>query len=151
MKNSFCLYSFLILICCSPNDEITSEFDEKLLIAGYEETANKVKSIVILPGAGCTSCISEIESYFIDHIYDHPETLLILTAFSSKKTMDISFQRELTNSEIVLIDKDDLFNSGQFLSLYPMFIYLENGKIIRYEYAKPENPNAFSNYLNSLN
>jgi transcriptional regulator len=100
--------------------------------------------------AGCSTCISDVEKYFIENVKNDKTTLLILTAFASKRSLTMSFGQEALEVSNALIDSDNLFNSGTFLSLYPKFIYLEDKIISRIEEVSPNNLDALSNYINSV-
>lgn len=149
----FCLG--LVLGCGNSSGftRVQSKLLNNILEYKGEEIIEGKYCVVILPEAGCGSCISPVEEYFISNTnLKAKKTLLILNSFASLKMLKVSFGDDVDNRENVIVDSQGLFETEEFLSLYPTFIYFsESGKIQAIEYANPASPETFNNYLAFVN
>ena len=139
MKSKFLIIIACLLATytngCKPDyfsamaDKIEQQFGNEL--AKYE-------NIVIIPGAGCTGCISEAEVFFVRNIQNE-RIKFILTRIISHKEMALRLGKENITKENVLIDEKDTFYLwGYQDKIYPVVAFVENGKI--------SNVQMFSNF-----
>lgn len=148
--NFFYLILLSAILSCSSEGDFEKEIGEKLSEIDLKFD-KKYKYIVILPGAGCQTCISSIEEYFRNNIKDEKRTLLILTQFANKKLLTIAFSQTVLELPNVYLDDDNIFNKGMLQSLYPIIVYLDDhGSLIKSEYASPEHPKTLDNYITSM-
>lgn len=92
-------------------------------LAPYDE-------IVIIPGAGCTGCISNAERYFLKNVSNNKK-LFVFTYNISQKSLFMRLGRENLIRENVIIDIDDRFYvSHHHDNIYPYIIIIDDGRII---------------------
>jgi len=123
---------------------------EQTLLEQFPDFQTNYDKIVIIPGAGCSTCISSTEEYFKINIGTEKRTLLILTQFANTKLVKINFTSSVISEPNVYLDELNTFNKGYFESMYPQFVYLKEGKIDTIEFASPESPNTLANYKSTL-
>ena len=119
---------FTFLCCCKKNDyyaELSKTITEKL--------GNSLKNydlIILIPGSGCTGCITKAEDYFLNNI-GNKKILFILTNNHSNKGLLLKLGRENIENENVLVDKNNIYHIKGFEEkIYPMLIYVNDEKVI---------------------
>ena len=86
--------------------------------------------IVIIPGAGCTGCISNAENYFKNNVYND-RYMFIFTYFMSKKSLFMRLGQDNLVRDNVLIDTSDLFYvPHNHDNIYPYIISVDDGQIV---------------------
>lgn len=96
----------------------------------------KYSHVVIIPGSGCSGCISEAEAFFLEN-YENDKIFFIFTKINSLKILRLRIG-DLLDRINVLIDLNDIFfikNSTS--SLYPVILNIQNNKIITYKVLDP--------------
>lgn len=90
-------------------------------------------SVIIIPGAGCTGCISQAERYYMDN-KDSNEILFVFTNITSKKTLRLRMGTEILTSRNVLFDfSDSIFPHEYADKIYPHIISINNGHVTNVE------------------
>lgn len=84
-------------------------------------------SIIILPGTGCTGCITKIEDFFIEN-YKNSDFLFVLTNITSVKTMNHKVKDDLTQVANVYLDFENVFSRYES-SIYPVSIVIDCDKL----------------------
>lgn len=117
----------LIVSSCKKNykDTLQSIVDNENI-----ENVEKYEAIVIIPGSGCTGCITNAENYFLQNC-DNSSTLFVLTHISSLKELKLRLSQSNLDRENVIIDKANKFYAPQYEeAIYPIFCMLRKGRII---------------------
>jgi hypothetical protein len=147
IKATVGLILIFALVGCN-NDSLISELETKL--RGTSFNLKEYSSIIIMPNAGCATCIDNVEDFLLSSENQTEKTFIIFTAFSSKKNIAIRFGIEYLERPNVYLDGAHLFNTNNLTSLYPLFVYLKNDQVSNYEYASPDNAKALDNYIDFL-
>jgi len=121
IKNLFFLFC-LILISCKPSVKTPESGIEKekfeSVFAKNNIQVKDYKNIIIIPGSGCSGCISEAETYFKAHSKEK-ENLFVFTAIGDVKILKMKFKDSTIFGNNVFIDeKNELVDNG-FDSIYP--------------------------------
>lgn len=98
-----------------------------------EVFGNKLQNysrIILIPGIGCTGCISSAEKYFQKNVNDS-SCLYIFTNYISFKGLGLRLGgKENLSRQNVYLDSNNVFMPSCFNeSSYPLQISLENGKV----------------------
>jgi hypothetical protein len=131
MKNSHTLlYLFLLtFICFSCKENYSSKISKKIEIH-IKDVLDSYDYVVIIPGSGCSGCITAAEQFFIDNI-TNDKIKFILTNNFSRKELNLRLKEENLQRKNVLIDDDNLFYLIDFEEkIYPMIVSINNKKII---------------------
>jgi hypothetical protein len=87
--------------------------------------------IVIIPGSGCSGCISIAEQFFLDNVSDG-KMKFILTKNASKKGLILRLHEENLKRENVLVDIDNNFYLiGYEEKIYPIIASVKKKKVIQ--------------------
>lgn len=91
--------------------------------------------IVVIPGVGCSGCISEAESFFLENKND--SVFFIFTKINSLKHLRLRVGDSINNKN-VYIDKDDVvLHYDVNKSLYPLVFDIKKKDDIKYDYLSP--------------
>jgi hypothetical protein len=89
------------------------------------------KYIVIIPGSGCTGCITFAENFFVDNV-DNKEMIFIFTDIISRKQLSIKLKAENIQRPNVLIDSNkDFYLTGYKEKIYPVIATIDREKIVK--------------------
>lgn len=126
-NNSFLIIIiFFILTGCSIKSKTVKEFQIKVDELELENL-NQIKHILILPGEGCSGCISKAEK-FVTSLPDNPPILVIFTNIFSVKILKHKTKLDFSTSTFYL-DKENIFNKGRAYSIYPTVLDIHHGKV----------------------
>lgn len=101
----------------------------------------KIKHCLILPGGGCSGCITEGIAFLKEHASSfskgQTENIVVFTNIYSMKLLKRSLKNidMLTLNSIVDMDNMYLVNCNE--EIYPMVLYLDNGDIEKVEVQSP--------------
>ena len=97
--------------------------DASIDLSNYEK-------VIIIPGSGCTGCISAAESYFIKNCANE-KILFVLTNFISEKSMYVRLGgKDNIRRHNVVVDKNNNYYIHEFEEkIYP-FIFDINDEIL---------------------
>ena len=123
----------LIVVCCltysgcdkhkNYTDAITATIETHI------DDAELFDMIVILPGSGCTGCISGAERFFIEHCMND-NIKFILTHHKSKKNLYLRLGKDRVDRPNIWIDDDNLFYLQNYEErIYPIGVILEQGQV----------------------
>lgn len=132
MKNN--LFSFILAIAalialCS----CTQSYEKKLgqALNNSSRSFKDYEKIVLIPGAGCTGCITIAEQYYREHRNDG-SILFIFTDITSVKNLRFRLEEETLDKKNIILDLDNNFFFPDYdESIYPYSISLKNGDIER--------------------
>lgn len=117
-----------VIISCDRNN-YQNEISKRLN-AQFGDSLKNYEMIVILPGSGCTGCITNAEIFFVNNI-NNSKIKFILTHSDSKKNLGLKLGKENIYLSNVFIDDNDLFYLNLFEEkIYPMAVALSDGKIV---------------------
>ena len=123
----FCSTIILGLTSCNVGYErsIKALVDEEL-----NSDLSQYKTVVIIPEAGCTGCISVAEQYFKTN-YEDETILFIFTRIISKKSLELRVGgTDRLHRENVVLDVSDKYFLNEYKeSIYPYVLPIEDGKI----------------------
>ena len=129
MKKPITLLAFTLLfftLSCS-NDK------ETLFLKLLAETPELPKgsmveqyNYVIIPGSGCSSCISMARRMIKEGSYAE-NTFFIFTGFETRKQLKILYGADFIDGKNIYLDHNDAFKTGALFSLYPTVIRMSSG------------------------
>lgn len=129
MKNVLLILILVLAVSCHKKVKKTGlgldkEYFKAFLLRNHK-SAEDYQKIIIIPGSGCTGCISEAETYFTKN-YKDASRLYIFTGIGDIKILMMKFPDTVLNQPNILIDKNnDMVNNG-FTSAYPSFASLSD-------------------------
>lgn len=96
-----------------------------------EEKASQYDAIIIIPGSGCTGCISQAELYFSKN-KDNERLLFIFTNYYSYKNMSLRLGgSDVLSRNNVYLDADNTFYLHEYPEhIYPYYITIENNTVL---------------------
>lgn len=137
----FYLLLISIFYSCKDNDYEAFLMDKIQNNLGNE--MRTVDAFVILPGQGCSGCISEGEKFLIENSENYQSVKFILTKIVSKKILKQKIGNIIYNAPNVYIDSLGVFTSTSFHeTIYPTILYMKYGELDDIEYQSPNNPHA---------
>lgn len=114
----FFILSFSLFTSCSDRSEYGQALSEKVQILLADEISN-YEYVIVIPGSGCTGCITHAESFFVNHVIDK-RYLFILTGIVSAKNLEQRFGRSgILRRDNVIVDYEGLY----YLPVYEEVIY----------------------------
>jgi cell shape-determining protein MreC len=131
-----CLLTFYTMGCKSDYfSAIAAKIEEQM-----GEALNNYDNVVIIPGSGCSGCISEAETFFVKNIENY-RIKFILTQIVSRKEMALHLGKENITRENVWIDKENAFYLlGYHDKIYPVVTFIENSKVVHVQLLSNFNP-----------
>ncbi|PIQ47982.1 MAG: hypothetical protein COW03_12250 [Cytophagales bacterium CG12_big_fil_rev_8_21_14_0_65_40_12] len=147
MKLKYILLVATVSASCSIKSNTINDFQRKLMSISKDELViSEFDKVLIIPGAGCTGCVSSAENFVMENFERIDRILVIFTAIPSQKMLKMKLGIDL-NRQNVYLDKDNEFNAGNIYSFYPTVFYLKDGKAIKFEYVSPENKDVLNRLL----
>jgi hypothetical protein len=132
MKNTFILTYLLLIVLlfgsCKSNDNL-----ESLKVFKQLALSKNKDNIYVIPGSGCTGCISDLETLAINNVSDSNKYFLF-TKIESVKLFRNRFGIDFINHKNVILDTADLFKYPNNNSdIYPLLLSNVNGvfKVIK--------------------
>ena len=130
MKNNSLLVLTVLLAFYSTGckqDYFSAMADKIAQETGHE--LDKYDNVVIIPGSGCSGCITDAETFFNNNVHNE-RMKFILTFVSSRKEMAIRLGKENIGRENVFIDNENVFYLLNYHDkIYPVIALVEQGKI----------------------
>ncbi len=128
MKNIYILTYLplivLLLGSCKPNDNLESIHVFKQLAVLEDKD-----DVYIIPGSGCTGCISDIETLAINNV-NKPNKYFLFTKIKSVKLFRNRFGVDFINHKNVILDTANLFKyPNNYSDIYPLLLSNVNGRI----------------------
>ena len=122
----FAIVSFILLSCSNKYEDAIVRRVERFL----EDNLSQYDEVVIIPGAGCTGCISNAESFFLNNV-SNDRILFVFTYFISQKSLYMRLGQENLARDNVLIDTDDRFYVSHYHdNIYPYIIKVDDGHVV---------------------
>lgn len=128
LKITFCIALIgVFFFSCSQSSY--TPYEEAINNILTESELSETKNILVLPGAGCETCISEATHYVLSNYDKLRETQIILTVITDYKLMRNNLGDEFLKSKIVKIDSNNYFLREAIKSNYPYLIELADSKV----------------------
>lgn len=119
----------LLVFSCKNND-YNSELS-RTIKSELSDSLNKYDLIILIPGSGCSGCITKAEDFFMNYIGDE-NIKFILTNNNSNKGLKIRLGNENIKRKNVLIDNKNTFYLKNFEErIYPMAISIIDNEIYK--------------------
>lgn len=133
MKNILLIITLLITLSCnkSNNNELNNNSiilkKDLIHFLKTEKYSYKIfDKIIVIPGSGCTGCISDAEKKFSEN-YKNNKTLYIFTAIGDLKLFKLSFPNDAFSFKNVIIDSNNVMFDYGFKSTYPSELEINRG------------------------
>lgn len=127
---------FSLLILIATNSCKRNKKEELPVFPQLEKIKNGTK-IYVIPGSGCSGCISVIESLAINN-QNSDSLFFIFTRLNSLKLFRNRFGISFWKSTNILIDTNNTIHyNNRKLEIYPLLYYKINGQIVFEKYIKP--------------
>lgn len=95
--------------------------------------------VFVIPGSGCSGCISDIESLAIRN-QNSDSLFFIFTRLNSMKLFANRFGKSFCESGNVLIDSHNIIKAGSMeLEIYPALYTKKDGRFVFEKHIKPLN------------
>ena len=132
MKNKYSLFILLSILSFNSCKEKTYYTEvTKVLESELDEKLKDYDKIFIIPGSGCTGCITSAEDFFIENV-KNKKNKFIFTHNFSRKNLVLKLYKENLEQENVLIDDKNIFYLDKYEEkIYPITIELVGGKVSR--------------------
>lgn len=128
MKKIIILLIISFVCICSCKNDCTGYLKIKIEDVFSDDLKN-YKSFIIIPGSGCSGCLSAAETYFKRN-FDKNETLYIFTGWYSYKSLILRVGgEEILHRKNVFLDSTGVFDiQGYREGIYPYRGSIKEGK-----------------------
>jgi hypothetical protein len=132
MKNTTFIITLLIITACNNSNNKELNNNSVILKKNFinfletEKYSHKeFEKIIVIPGSGCTGCISDAEKKFSEN-YKKSEILYIFTAIGDLKLFKLNFPKDAFNYRNTIIDSNNIMIDYGFNSTYPSEIEINS-------------------------
>ena len=129
------LITYFILIISMMSCSFQEKYEDKLhheLMKLDETIFDNYSFVIIIPEEGCSGCISEAESFYLEHKND-PQIFYIFTNISSIKSIKLRVGKDVINQRNVYIDIKNKFLSIDYnINVYPIILDIRNREKIEF-------------------
>lgn len=137
MMKTICISIFLMSMALLLSNCKRSGTDNGLAKFNNLKTLRSGTKIYVIPGSGCTGCISEIEKLALDN-KGSDSFFYIFTRLHSLKLFRNRFGSSFLERHNVIIDTGNIFQyENNKNDIYPVAYKIVNGKFILDRYLKP--------------
>ena len=103
----------------------------KIIKVDLKDSLQQYDKIVLIPGSGCTGCISNAEDYFFKNVGNN-NILFILTNNFSEKGLKLRLGADNLSKANVIVDEKNTFYLRNYKeNIYPVLIDITNGRIVK--------------------
>lgn len=112
---------------------------EDQIIELFNKNDKCFSDIIILPGTGCTGCITNAEN-FLKNNYQNNDYFFILTNITSLKLLNSKIGVNLTQNQNIYIDEENIFSNYES-AIYPVRLTYSciDNKPLSVNFQKPGN------------
>lgn len=155
MWKPYIMHVLALIMLCSACSHAGEEVDlravyEALQGADKEAELEKVRAYVIIPQGGCEGCISSAEQFVIDYAKGKPELRFIFTEVNSVKSLKNRLKEAFFYENVILDPHRSFANLRGENNIYPMIVYLKQGKAERVDFQSPGNVYALDELLKEI-
>jgi hypothetical protein len=129
-------FAVMISSCHKSSEKVERDFLNSTI--AQIDANHKYQWIVILPGLGCHGCIQEAEFFMQQYVTDR-RILFVLTKISSLKILQQKTEVRINEHPNILVDRDNQFDIPTDNRIYPLVVYMKNGKMDNYSFQSPGN------------
>lgn len=141
-----CIFVFTCLMSCQIDSKqelrdigsaVSNNFKKLKIDEDYLREFDSLK-LVVLPGTGCTGCITQTEDFLVSNYDKREDVIFILTSIESIKILK---NKLLINwdSRNIILDTLGVFSQGYFDSIYPSIVSFDNeGQVSKLSFVSPE-------------
>lgn len=144
MKKSLIIVVVILLFfSCSTEKKKNDKYLSRHIIALMPTLSKCYSYVIIIPGSGCTGCITVAED-FLKKNYKNPKCFFVLTSINSLKIVNHKMGINVSKLPNVILDYDNVY-SNYSMPIYPVVIIYDckRRKIKKIVYQKPGS-NAFN-------
>lgn len=99
-----------------------------------DQLLNNYSYVVIIPGSGCSGCITEAENFYIKN-KDSKKIFFVFTDILSIKSIKLKVGKDVIERENVFFDKNDAFLSNDYNEkIYPLIFNIKEKDNIHYHF-----------------
>lgn len=137
-KRIYLLLTLIFSSCISESDRIEEYLKELNIEKGT------VKSIVIIPFGGCSSCIDEAFR-FLENNATNQEIQFVISNVNNKRLIRLRLTKMsvIQNSNVIIDDSSSHLNFG-LNTMYPYIIYTTESGSLDYRLVDPYNSHEWS-------
>lgn len=99
---------------------LTSEKVERFLLSYGKAISSDIR-ILVIPGVGCSGCISQAQDFFYDN-YKSTGSLFVFTGITDLKMFNIEIPDSLRKRDNVIVDDGNKLMELGYDSIYPCYI-----------------------------
>lgn len=137
MKNIIYIIIVLLFSCSNPKDEYIKKVYYELNILN-RQILDDYSYVIIIPGSGCSGCITEAENFYRNH-KDNKNIFFIFTDISSIKSIKLKIGKDVIKKSNVYFDMDDTFLSKDYSeNIYPLIFNIQDKNNINYHFLSQE-------------
>lgn len=134
-----------IITSCGIERKTKAELARKLNIFLDNSQLKSLDAVIILPGEGCSGCISSTEQ-FVKNLQQSDKIHVIFTAVRSKKILRLKLNLDL-NEPFYHIDDESILNQDRSYTIYPTVVLLEDGQVRDYFYISPNSEDTLDSLI----
>lgn len=137
MKKYGILLIFLLLSCTADKGNFAFYLSP---INKYQNKIVKNGAIVLVPGGGCTGCITGMETFIDTNYLLYPNVVYVFTNIQSIKLLKLKLSSVMfESSDNIIVDlNNDFFNMADKNKIYPSVLHLKNMHVQKIDYISPE-------------
>lgn len=136
-KINLIIYITILFICSSCNNQKEKYINsvrvelEKL----DNQFLNNYSYVVIIPGSGCSGCITEAENFYIKN-KENKKIFFVFTDILSIKSIKLKVGKDVIERENVFFDKKNAFLSNDYNEkIYPLIFNIKEKENIHYYFS----------------
>lgn len=131
IKITSLLAALFIAVSCEESDSRYANAIISKALSLMNDKLSQFDHIIVIPGSGCTGCISKAEQYFNENV-NNDNILFIFTNYYSFKNMTLRLGglNNLTRNN-VYCDAENTFYMHEYNErIYPYIISIDNAKFL---------------------
>lgn len=146
--NNLCKLIVLISFCLLSCTSDTAKFYNPV-ISKYRHCINDNSKVVVVPGTGCTGCITGIEHFINENYSKYSDVIFVFTNIQSVKLMKLKMgQVPFDDANNIILDcKNEFYDVDNVNKIYPSILYLCNYKVCDINYISPNQSQSIEELL----
>lgn len=128
--------TFICLLLMVSQNSCKTERESGLENFGQLKKARNGATVFVIPGSGCTGCISGIETMALNNL-NNDSLYFVFTRINSVKLFKSRYKQNITSYNLIM-DTTNAYNyPDQKFDIYPVMYKKRNGVIEFIQYKKP--------------
>lgn len=133
MKLLICFAIIFMFSCSNPKEKYINNVCIELNKLS-SQIINNYSYIIIIPGSGCSGCITEAENFYMNN-KENKNIFFIYTDILSIKSIKLKAGKDVTEKANVYFDINNIFLSNDYNeNIYPLIFNIKNKKNINYHF-----------------